>query len=380
MKKLNFKYLTLLAAVLLLGFSSCSNDNEVDVTDNGPSQSVFLKIGGNTPATYSQGAPQAAAPVTFTDGQLYFVNASGVILKHYTLTSGATSDTNIDMTTLTGAGETITNLPGSVSAVHIVGNVPSSVTLPATGNISAVKATVLGVATQSNIGDVSLYGSNTLTAPVSPATAYTCAVDLKPVVARIELARIETQTGSHITGFKVKGIFVDNYYSQGTVDGTTLSSSYLKNNGTTASNFTDAGGSYNPAATYSGVVYDWYSAALSASGTPLAVTPAMGGNVWAYNLFATAVGSAVPRIIIRLTDITTDDSSVYADPQFITITGFKDGGSALSGIQAGKVYSIAAGISFDETDLAPEPNLTTIDVLVTVTLAGWTVVNVTPDI
>jgi hypothetical protein len=372
MKKVNFKYLTLLAAALLLGFSSCGNDDETGGGANDDTKSVFLKISGDTPATYSEGAPQTATSVIFSTGHLYFTDNSGVILEHYTLSSEETQDHNINISGLTTSGTRIENIPMSVTGVHIVGNVPSSVNIPTTGNISAVKAQALGVETQKNISNVGLYGSGTISDPSEPGEAYTSSVKLNPIVARIELPEIKVK-GSEITAFKVDGIFVDNFYQSGQAAGEISPESLVTSNNDPAK-YNDNVSPYLSA--YKGTVYDSYTSGFAASDTPLAVKPES-SNVWGYNLFASTQGSAVPRIIIRLSGIT--GSGEYEDTMFLTVTGFSSGGGDLFGIQAGRVYKITS-IEFEPEDISETPAKNTIDVEVTVTLATWTVVDVKPTI
>lgn len=371
--KTKFSYLTLLVIPLLLGFYSCSNNEDGEGVDSKEAKSVFLKISGSTPSTYSEGDPVGNnSTVGFTSGDLYFVNEGGAILKHYTLSSNATNSTNINITTAQGGTE-IANLPGSTRAVHIVGNTPG---LPVTGNISAVKAQVLEVSAQEDIEEVNLYGSGLLVAPVSPLTVYTCEVTLNPTIARIELTNI---TGSGvISNFNVDGIFIDNYYKEATVEGT-VDAPDLISNGASAGPFNNETTEYP--ANLKPSIYDFYTSGLSAVSKIAA--PATSGDVWGYNLFASSAGSAVPRIIIRLSNIQTSDGSIYSSPQFITVRGFRtvSGSAPLANIKSGEIYNIGAGaLTFKETDLAPIPNLSLIDVNVEVTLATWTVVDVTPEL
>lgn len=369
--KTKFVYLILSAMVLLLGFSNCSSKEEIEGEDSTETKSVFLKINKEAPITYSEESPVgSSSTVGFNSGDLYFVNAAGAILKHYTLSSSLTSGTNISLTDIQ-AGKIISNLPGQVAAVHVVGNTSG---LPTSGNISTVKATALQITSQSDIAEVNLYGS-AIPTPTS-GNSYNCAITLKPTVARIELTDM-TSTGE-ITGFRVDGIFIDNYYSEATADGS-VDSGDLKSNGSVPATFTDNSVAYPTA--LKTIAYDYYTSGITASSQVAA--PATSGDVWAYNLFAnTTVGAfAVPRIIIRLSNITTNDGSTYASPQFITIKGLKDSGVSLTAIEAGKVYNIGAGaFSFKETDLTPAPNMNAIDVTVTVTLATWTIVDVTPEL
>lgn len=96
--------------------------------------------------------------VVLQSGDLYFVNASGAILKHYTITSSTTSATNINMTEAHN-GASITNLPGNTEMVYVVGNTSG---LPTSGNISTVQEVVLQVESQNDIEDANLYGSGPL--------------------------------------------------------------------------------------------------------------------------------------------------------------------------------------------------------------------------
>lgn len=371
--KTKFCYLTLSVIILLFAFSACSNSEDPENVDNTKSKSVFLKLGKSTSSTRSVTAPVAdGSSVVLETGDLYFVNASGAILKHYTITSSISSPTNINIGDA-NSGTSIANLPGNTEAVYVVGNTTG---LPTTGNISTVKEFLLSVENQNNIERVNLYGTGALVDPVSPSLIYTCELDLSPTLARIQLANI-TSAGV-ITDFKVEGIFIDNYYSKARVDGG-VSSTYFVSNGPDATAFNDQSTKYPTA--LKPAVYDFYNPALSAV-TKIA-KPAGTGTVWAYNLFATSAGSTVPRIIIRLTNIVTNDGSTYAEPQFVTIKGFKavSGGAALTSIQSGNIYNIAAGaLTFKETDLSPIPNVGSIEVQVTVNLIDWTMVGVTPEL
>lgn len=378
--KTKFKFLTVAVATLLLGFTSCSNDEDGGKPETGNPKNMFLKISSDTPSTYAEGTPQAAGEVTFTSGDLYFTDNAGTILAHYTISSAATSDTNIDIAALTSTGQTITNLPGTVSNVHVVGNTNG---LATSGNISRVKNQALQVQSQGTISNVNLYGeaATVLVTPGTPGVSndlYAAAVTLAPTVARIELANI-TATGTAITGFEVEGIFIDNYYSEAAVAGTVAAGNLQDNNTAVAADWVSGSSIYPVALDPS--IFDWYTTPLTSDAN--VVAPATSGDVWGYNVFATTLGSTVPRIVIRLSNITTTPESgiTFAGPQFITVKGFKNGATPLTAIKAGEVYNIAVGaLAFDETNITPVPNVNAIDVEVTVTVANWSVVNVTPEI
>ncbi|MFV0538175.1 MAG: hypothetical protein ACK5M3_12505 [Dysgonomonas sp.] len=183
-----------------------------------------------------------------------------------------------------------------------------------------------------------------------------------------------------ITGFRVDGIFIDNYYYQAAVDGTVVIGNLI-NNISDATLFLDNSSVYTTARKT--FVYDYFSSGITAS-SKIAAPTGDESYVWGYNLFANTASSgsfAIPRIVIRLSEITTSDLSTYNGTQFITVKGLKEGSTSLTSIDAGKVYNIGAGaLTFDESDLTPAPNMSAIDVTVIVTLAEWEVVSVTPEL
>lgn len=387
--KTKFKYLALMASVILLaGFSSCSNDDgPVPDEKTGGTKTVKFKISGGAPATYSESAVGTATAVTFTDGELFFADNAGNILGHYGITSGQTSGSNINLTQLTGAGVTLTDLSDDITKVYVVGNVPAGVTLGATNLIADVKSEALKVQTQVDFTDVTLYGENDLTntgtTSASGNPIFEATVVLNPIVARIELADM-TGIGS-IISYEVEGIFVDNYYSEAALDGT-VDAAKLVNNGAFAAKFNnegETGSAYTATPSLLESVFDWYDPAKA--DVSLVAKPATG--VWAYNVFAASgAGSAVPRLIIRLKNIAitgVNGDAPVADVKFVTISGFKDASTAavLTSFEAGKIYKIsAAKLEFDENDLSVTPNNALIDVNVDVKLADWTVVDVDPVI
>lgn len=353
MKK-NFNCFTLaIVALLIVGFASCSNDDEPAVDNPAETISVFLKI-SNVPSTRAEVPTQTAEPVVFNSGHLYFTDGANII-RYYSI--GPDVGADFTVADLTG-GKNITNLPSTVTHAHVVGNTAVD---PAT-TISGVKAQVLLVESQGTISNVNLYGESTIA-----TNAVT--VKISPTVARIELTDM-TATG-RITGFEVEGIFIDNYFSQAVIGGS-VDNANLVPISTTAADYME---STKYPATLNPSIYDWYDTPLVADSSQVA-KPSVATNVWGYNVFAN--NSAVPRIVIRLKNIVATGGLSFTNPQFITIKGFNDG-AILSAIQSGHVYTIAAGgLEFDETNLTPKPNDIPVSVNVTVTVASWVVVPVTP--
>lgn len=367
--KAKIKYLTIAVAVLLSVFSGCTKEDSENEKET-KSKSLFLKIDHGV-ATYSESpSVNTGTSVILSSGNLYFVNASGTIVRHYALTDKDSENNNINIKEIE-KGKLLQDLPGSITHVYIAGNTPN---LPTSGNIAAVKAAIIKVEAQKEMEAINLYGSNALKAPEAPDKPYTCTIELNPTLARVELADI-TARGA-ITSFEVEGIFIDNYHSQASVDGT-LDVANLKSNGSDVSAFNNETSAYPTELNQA--VYNFYTVALASENNIVKLKDEK--KVWGYNLFASTAGSDVPRIVIRLKNIKTNNGTEIANPQFITIKGLVNGLEPITGIKPGEVYSIGAGaLAFDETQLAPVPNQKTIDVNVSITLATWKTISVTPEI
>lgn len=380
---MKIKYLSLVIATLLLvGFSNCSNDDEPAVDNPAETKSVFLKI-SNAPSSRAVGPAEAHdTEVEFISGNLYFTTAAGAILKHFSI--GAETDDTYTVENLK-TGQTIENLPGNVTNVYVVGNTPE---LSTTGTISTVQEKPIDVANQVQTADrnvVNLYGASTLTLTTAGGGSegrdlYEADVTLNPTVARIQLADIKS--GGTITAFTVDAIYIDNYYAQAEVGGEIIAP--LVDNGPDANLFDSSHATYAYTGDAVNAIHDIVgnpAVAATAPATGFILKPASG--VWGYNLFAESAGSDVPRIIIKLSGVTATGMT-FTDPQFITIKGFK----GVTKIEAGKVYTIGViddgpaykEWEFTEENLSPIPNQKAIDVNVAVTLAKWVEVPVEPEL
>lgn len=381
--KTNFKYLAMATvASMAVAFTSCSNNDEPGNVESQQPKTLLLKIENGT-STRTVSDPQAATSVDFASGDLYFLAGNGDILQHYSLSTSATdlAAGNISIADITQAGSEITNVPGYTKSICILGNTTGA---PTTGNISAVQEFAIGVNSQKDLSTVNLYGeSGALIRVLNQNDKFTCTVTVYPTTSRLEIPKL-TASGA-ITAYKVTGIFIDNYYS--TVGaGKDVLSKDLVGGSITPADF--VGGSTLYPAAIDGL-YDYEATAGAGIGvqTGLVTTPvaAPTTKVWGYNVLAgTGVADVakVPRIIIRLTGITGVSGVTPTDVKFITVRGLNNNGTLLNSIFPGNVYHINGGITFDQNNLddTPNKNINPINVNVTVTLATWQVVNVTPEL
>lgn len=391
--KTKLKYFSLaIAALLMVGFASCSSDDEPTMgVDENEMISVMLKLDLG-PTTRAEVAPIAAdTKATFSKGHIYFTTATGSIVRHYTIGNSATGDKNIQLSDLTtGDGRVVTGLPGNTTQIYVFGNTSDEVSLPTSGPINNVKAMSVTLASQSDIKNVNLYGTTSTfkeTSAGNPQTGvnavYTATVSIKPTVARLELGKL---VSSHnIASFKVKGIFIDNYYKSGNVDGTTVAGN-LKSL-TTGAYDSSEDGDYKTAE--NGVNFDWYgdaelistvldpevdyrTAEVKLTGHP--------SKVWGYNLFAGH--TAIPRMVIRMTAVTpkTGASITFEDPSYLTVKGFVtagEGAAPVTQFEQGYVYKIVE-IVFRGSNLSATPNLVDKEVTVKVEVTPWTVQEIKP--
>ena len=345
MKK--FKSLFLVAAALMIGFSSCGNDAPGDTPGDvtvGTAEGASIAISVTVPGTRAVGDAQWDHPVHLE---------RGVILL---ATGGDAPEIRAarEMTTLANNTSVLfENVSAGIVQAIFVGNT-NLVTAMGIANLDALLGTplqnVLNVAleVQSQIqidenmnpgagNTVNVFRSGALVnagpSPVNPANIlWTTTLNLEPTVARVELFNV---TGNrNIVGFNLLGVYVDSYYRTGHV-GSGRSNFVQRGDGTEASisNFTSTFFNavhpvWNPlGVNLAGVVFDEH-APIAATPVPdapphvaagtvglMRVSPPAPGipvgpdRVWGYNLFAGnitqggVIGTRTPRIAIKLDEV-----------------------------------------------------------------------------
>lgn len=306
-----------------------------------------------------------------TDGVIFILDAANSITKAVAIVSG-TGVNGIE----SANGQQITAVESN-SKVYVVANIGSTLvtewttagTIPA--NLTALNTKVLDINGANGQGTEAL-PLNTATLANSEGTAEPIVlgtgtggasgtnqgeakvtVSLVPTITRVELFKIEG-TGN-ITGFTVEGVYIDKYYPQYTIAGSTAGTIFNNNQAVDFS-------SYEPVMA---IETAYQAASLIASPTP---------SVWGFNLAA----GATPRIIVKLTNVTGTTSTGATIPSgtyYLTVKTFAKGGTPLTSFARGKVYRLGhgtdAGLKFDENDITITPNPIDIDLWVTVDVAEW---------
>lgn len=390
MKKNVFKSLLTVCA-FAAAFASCSNENnEVPDVNQKDTKDVFMKL--DLPAvTKAVEAPLTAATVAPINSlHVYFYDGgTSNILKHVEITTSSVPSIS-DLAT----GAKVPDVPAAATKVLVRGNVPSTITMPNDGSITTVENLQVPITTQNDkdnillghvaatltewhTGDPDIFGVSALNP--SDGDKY-AAIELEPAVARIEIEGM--QGAGIVTGFKLDGIFVNNFYENLKMgDGSSLGAKVQ--NGTTPANYDEnaVGTLYTTANKEKLFDLPAISSTPNALGAPeVTLTPST--NRWVYHVFENTNSTDANeqlQLVFKLSNL-QPSASFSAGSQFLTVRGFKNGGNFVQ-LEKGKVYTVALNdFKFDESNLSTVPNVTAVGVYLKVTVKPWQVVAVKPNL
>lgn len=389
MKKNLLKSLLTMCALGAM-FTACSNEgNEAPDVTKGEKKTVFMKLDlrPQTRATEDKLNPVTTPKVPVNDLYIYFYKqGDGSIQKFLKITSS----TNPSITDLTN-GVQITEVPVVADKVLVRGNVPTSVTLPTAGLISAIENTKVEITTQNDknkillghlAADIQTYNSGGGVAPISSmqdGDKY-AVIELEPAVARIEFEGLQVKNSTIITGFDLEGIYQNNFYKNLKLgDG---SSSEMEQYGADPNNYAENAPNTLFITANKEKLFDKFDPALSASSSPLAISPVGGSDKrWVYHVYANNATDANSQLqmIFKLENLQPDIT--IPSPQFLTVRGFKDTHGDIVKLEKGKIYTVSkSDFTFDENNLTTVPNTNAVGVWLKVTVKDWEVVTVKPNL
>lgn len=360
--------LILLTATALALFSC--NNGEDDLTQE-RTKSVVVQF---APSALSRvaGAPVTASDAaTISDYTIFFLDAAGNVVEG--TKTGNTKPT--DAVACTGVGKTATS-------VYVVANTASAIidlggiTLANKSTLADIKAKFAGMDTQKNIASVVLAnsiksdnGKIEIGVITDGKAAYTAAVEISPVICRLEIGQIHGIDGI-TTGFKLEGIYIDghavNFNVGGGYDKTVLDPNVEAGTGIYSIGVDNS--KLNSG--YPTNFCDVATIAATGSSGNFVAKPA-DSKVWTYQL---AAGAPMPKIIVKLSGVNGG-----TDTKYVTVTSYKNGGTNYPTLVSGTVYKIAE-ISFKMENTAEVPNATEKEVSVTVSIKNWDVVTLTPEV
>lgn len=387
MKKLNFYFATLLVALLM--FSCTNNDNpEIPQPEKGE-RSVELKITRSSTKADDASVP-AGTKTPITDGTIYFFAVNGNCVFAYTLSEA-------DISNLAGTSPTavvINQVPASASSALLLTNYGlAGYTYPtaASQTISTIEALPVEVEKQQPkdgnmmVNNVIMSGvANVETNPTPTATdpLYKIAMTITPIMSRLEISRVGVKgTGNakgDITEFRLRGIFIPNFYGASTVYGNAVTTPLI-NPGSDVDYYTAS----FPFKTGTGYLNDYVASSVIHPG--LVHDPST--NMWAYHMFPATGVDNLPHIVVAVDNIMYIDED--GDPKswkngnikYITVKTYnnKVGGAEITQFDPSYVYKIEDGIIFGLDDLGDKPYTKDQSVSCNVTVTAWSVISIVPN-
>ena len=348
-----------LAAVAMVATSCVQGDDDFAV--KGPQKSVQFSL-ANVISTRGVDAmiPDDATKVVLNDCQVFFVDATGNFHPGKDIND---ADAVQYFTTAPTAVQTFHFLPAAVEKVVVVGNYGSKITAT---NLDAVKALTATWTAQQNDENLLVYGEAELVAATENdkhANTYVATVNVKPLVARIEI-------GGFVCDFSdtpayeevhVTMVALNNYYADTTIGGTLSHHNNTTIDTDTAYPFFNATAPVGSKDDVSGVVLTKNEPSVDFADDKYLV----------YHTFA----GQVPQLVVRVKGVKGSVES----PLYLATKGFTKDGVSVTEFKAGEIYRMKFRgknhFAFDEEDLSQPEKC----VEVSIEVAEWVVVNVTPE-
>lgn len=346
---------------LSVGLMSCNKSDDLISQEEGQTKTVALTVDSNVLTRALAEYVEDGRAVTFEDGYIYFVNVTGQITDYFMISSASTDSQplfhgdNVGITDVKASNEIQFTVSETATAIHVFGNIGTTEQyLPAAnGNISTVMGIVTTLRSQADsngsVENVHLYGSGEITEVIGLLEPeYTSYVEITPITARLELAKLTATTG--IIDYTLDGIFLNYFYSQSDLIGSTDVSDFIAY--TSRDDF-EFNGASTPwyALTYKGLTFDWEANGLVGKTDNLITvpnqdltSPSSNADVWAYNVFESEGISYLPHLILKFTGVTgTTSNNKALDPTqdyYITVKHYHVNGVQLEEFNRGYVYHI----------------------------------------
>lgn len=392
--KTNFKFFSMAALALAVGFTSCSDsdDDGPGIDDGLKKVKVQINLGNTTSRATAPDAESANnKPPAFADLKLIFVG-EGIVQSVQDVTSDEDKTEIKDQTD----GKTFT-VPKATTTVYAIGNVNSTTgvgsptTFPVKGNAeSTVTGLMLDLEAQQSYSIVNLsQGQGELGAAGAGKDFASDEVsfEIYPAVARYEIKKIKIDPSATkpLESFQLGGIFITNTYLKLGLDYATLPST-----STDIINFGPGTAGFE--ANIPAKLKDDETSSLRGATTEF--TPIDGaGYFWHYfvmppiankgtTLYGNAEGeSSIPMIVLKIMNAEAPTGGPTYDPvQYVNVRRLLNNGTGkeITYLEPGKVYLINE-ILFGGEHLTENPGENhEKSVTVKVTVKNWEGVNVTP--
>lgn len=373
------------AFIAALMMFSCAKDTTKN-PDNGPKNlNIKVQADAATKSVYDPAVQNQVTTIDPANSHIFFLDGANVILDQVALTAEALTTNAAD------PGQIITDLSSSVSKVYVIANYPS---VPSGGwagfagkNISVVEAVLYSMTTQNpaysataptgleNVmlaceAPVALVKVSDAIADPATNAVWKADVSVTPTVARLEINKIGQTAISEISSFNIEGIYIDYVYPDFTVKGG-FGGNVLQGKPADYPTW--------PAWASQTTGFVAYDVETNKPGYK-----APEDQVWGFQVPVAVAGDfAVPRIVVKVTDIVMDDAEAgsYETTRYITVKGYQEDVSGtlkdIEIFQRGVVYNVEE-ILFDQTNSHTYPHPTEIDIKVKVVVKPWVVKKVYP--
>lgn len=372
-----------IATALALGMASCSGNGP---GGDGPGEKTNLIIKlekAKVPHTRATEAPATTADPAITDARsVIFVadDQDNIVQAVGLVEAEATGSTGQVIPTAVPVG----------SSVYIVANIPAGEETAIKGKrtLADVKAYTSAISTQSGFSTPTMANVDGVEADVqTTGGTQTITVRIEPLIARLEIVAMQAKAdaaGNTVTGFKVTGVYVSEYYPNFDYTGTAPAGDAMVS---LKAGLEAAGDATAIAAVYTGwASYMKDEGSWAATGTPLVAGEPGGANrVWAYNL----VGKGTPHIIFKLEGIEYTNAGgqtvTLSGARYITVEGYE---GLSTGFAHGSVYRIGkidtvtgdSNFQFDFSHLNGDPYEESVGLTVKVDVVPWVINDYTPTL
>lgn len=377
---MKLRSLVLLAA-LGFGLTACNNDGD-DLFKYEESKSVTISLANVLPQSKGTGSqiPEGNKKVTLNDYYVVFTDGTN-LYGGYDLTSeGGKTEAAKYYEAAGNMSKTFHFVNGAANQAIVIGNVGGMEgalyeQLEGCSTLAALKALVCQMGEEQDEKDLTLYGTGNFVKKGSADDAqhtnvYTAAINVKPLIARIEVtgfkyAKVDPQTDAKYSKILLNKIAIDKYYPAVQLDGTY--SGELS--------FYDVPATGNSQNFFESLTPGWTNDAFTGvvelePDQPKLAGAILGEGKDAY-VYHVAAGATIPYILLQMQGVPAAGGDNV--PLHIVAKGLLKEDTSVNELEAGKVYRLS--FEFDDNDLSQPAKC----VEVTVTVADWVVEVVTPQ-
>lgn len=348
-----------------VAFTACSNEEEEQMSAPiGETANLVIDLGGFK-TTRGIDDPYVKDKETFATLQIMIVDNAGMIMRSEYIASG--------LADVSGYTKIYGAIKATSSNVYVVANLTKeiAVTKDAT-TLTEVKAAVYEALNQQVSGKIIMDGIGKIDKQIlitvgedtpkdgdydDKLNTYGAAVEISPIVARMQIKTIVKKADSKVTSFNVAGIYMNQTYKKMALNLT----------GSDRIAYGSVGGDYTE--TNFGVFAieeNFVNGAFPVD------------KCAAFNYFAEAYtekfANAAPHILIKLTDIIYEDGYNGLTEGWLTIQGYDT-----DPVNRNTIYTIDK-VEFGESNIGPNPYQTTANIQVSVTVKPWTKTTLIPSL